>query len=240
MEPPDGQDHYTERLIRLPNLSIYYDPLDAAAVPINRAELGLQTTATVFWCGQSLYKYLPQFDAVFARIAREVGDCQFAFISHKRAEGVTALMRQRLHRAFAAFGLRQEDYCVFLPPLDSDRFVAVIGQCDVILDSIGWSGFNSTMESLAQAVPIVTLPGLSMRGRHSASILAMMGVTETVAASVDDYVATAVRLARDVAWRLEIKSRIAATRDRVYRDRDCIFALEDFIDRVARSPSAGA
>ena len=28
MEPPDGQTHYTEQLVHLPNLSIYYEPLD--------------------------------------------------------------------------------------------------------------------------------------------------------------------------------------------------------------------
>ena len=28
MEPTDGQAHYTERLVRLPNLSIHYEPID--------------------------------------------------------------------------------------------------------------------------------------------------------------------------------------------------------------------
>ena len=27
MEPPDGQEHYTERLIRLPNMATYYEPV---------------------------------------------------------------------------------------------------------------------------------------------------------------------------------------------------------------------
>ena len=54
MEPPDGQDHYTERLVRLPNLSIYYEPIDLQPVALDRADLGLRSTATVYWCGQSL------------------------------------------------------------------------------------------------------------------------------------------------------------------------------------------
>ena len=38
-----------------------------------------------------------------------------------------------------------------------------------------------------------------MRGRHSAAILRMMGVTETVATTIDEYVAIAARLGQDFA-----------------------------------------
>ena len=73
-----------------------------------------------------------------------------------------------------------------------------------------------------------------MRGRHTAAILDMMGVTDTIAGSIDDYVATAVRLGRDAQWRSELRSRIAENKHRVYRDRVCISALEDFLDEQAR------
>ena len=56
MEPPDAQDHYTERLVRLPNLSIYYEPLDEPTGSLSRTDLGLRPTATIYWCGQLLYK----------------------------------------------------------------------------------------------------------------------------------------------------------------------------------------
>ena len=36
MEPSDAKEHYTERLIRLPNLSIYYEPLDTPVVSLGR------------------------------------------------------------------------------------------------------------------------------------------------------------------------------------------------------------
>jgi protein O-GlcNAc transferase len=234
MEPADAQDHYTEHLVRLPNLSIYYEPPVARPAALDRAELGLRATASVYWCGQSLSKYLPQHDPVFPRIAREAGDCQFAFIEFQGAAHVTDLLRTRLDRAFAAFGMRAADHCVFLPRLDPDRFLAAMGQCDIFLDSIGWSGCNSTLESLAHDLPIVTMLGPLMRGRHTAAILQRMGVVETIAATIDEYVSTAVRLAKDAPLRTAIESRIAQTKHRVYRDAACIAALEDFLDREAR------
>src|SRR6185312_13619446 len=46
MEPSESQAHYTERLVQLPNLSIYYEPLDLQPIPISRAKLGLRSAAT--------------------------------------------------------------------------------------------------------------------------------------------------------------------------------------------------
>jgi len=234
MEPPDGDRHYTERLVRLPNLSIWYEPPVLPPVTLTRPDLGFRPGATVCWCAQSLFKYLPQFDPVFPRIAREAGDCQFAFIGYPRGEGVTADFRDRLGQAFAAHGLSAEAFCVFLPPLAPARFVAAIGLCDMVLDSIGWSGCNSTLESLAHDLPVVTLPGPLMRGRHGLAILTRMGVTETVATDPDHYVALAVRLARDPTWRQAISRRIGAGKHRLYRDRAAIEGLETILEDAAR------
>jgi protein O-GlcNAc transferase len=239
MEPPEAQAHYTERLVRLPNLSIHYEPPDRRPVSLARGDLGLRPDATVYWCSQAVYKYLPQFDQVFPCIARAVGDCQFTFISFPGAAHITDLFRERLDRAFAEFGLDAAEHCVVLPRLDPDRYAAAARCCDVGLDSIGWSGCNSTLECLADDLPVVTMAGALMRGRHSAAILTMMGVTDTVTGTLDEYVATAVRLARDAPWRVALRAKIAANKHRAYRDRACIAALEDFIDGAARaSPSA--
>jgi protein O-GlcNAc transferase len=75
-----------------------------------------------------------------------------------------------------------------------------------------------------------------MRGRHTTGILTMMGVTETIAGTVDEYVSLAIRLARDIAWRTSLRRRMSEEKYRVFRDRDCISALEDFLWRVAREP----
>jgi protein O-GlcNAc transferase len=234
MEPADAQDNYTERLVRLPNLSIYYEPPAHAPVSVSRANLGLRPGATVYWCSQAIYKYLPQFDQVFPRIAREVNDCQFTFIRFPGAAHVTDMFRRRLEVAFAAFGLKAADHCVVLPRLDQDQYAAAAACCDVALDSIGWSGCNSILECLAHDLPVVTLPGTLMRGRHAAAILEMMGVPDTIARTIDEYVSIAARLARDGEWRSQLRRGIAADRHRVYRDRACITALEDFLDAQAR------
>jgi predicted O-linked N-acetylglucosamine transferase (SPINDLY family) len=105
----------------------------------------------------------------------------------------------------------------------------------VVLDSIGWSGCNSILESLVHNLPIVTFAGEMMRGRHTAAILEMMGIGETTARTIDDYVSIAGLLGRDAAKRAELSAEIANKKHRVYRDRDCITALEAFLEGAVRN-----
>jgi protein O-GlcNAc transferase len=239
IEPPDGDAHYTEKLVRLPHVGFHYEPLSLPPATVTREELGLRPDSNAYWCAQSLFKYLPQHDAVFPRIAKEVGDCQFVFIRRFGRE-VTELFQRRLERAFAATGLKAEDHCVFLDGMSTDRFAAASAQCDVMLDSIGWSGGNTTLEALAQNLPVVTCEGALMRGRVSAGMLRMMGMPETVAGSIDDFVALAIRIGRDRSWRAEIKARVAADKHRLYRDSTCIVALERFLENATgpRGPAS--
>jgi protein O-GlcNAc transferase len=233
MEPPDADEHYTEKLIRLPNLSIYYEPLDIPVADINRRTFGLRQNSILYLCCQSLYKYLPQYDEIYPRIAKRVNDCQFLFISHK-SNCVTEQVRKRINQAFKKFGIDADDYIIFLPRLYGDEYYAINNLSDVYLDSICWSGCNSTLEALSFDLPVVTLPGELMRGRHSSAILTMMGVTETIVSTRDEYIDLAVRLGLDVKWRKQISKKIAANKHLVYRDKTCITALEDFLERVVK------
>jgi protein O-GlcNAc transferase len=234
MEPQNGSEHYTEKLVRLPHLSIYYEPAATRPASSSRLEHGLRSSAAVFWCGQSLFKYLPQFDHVFPKIAQKIPDCQFVFIHFPTGADIKSLFTRRLDLAFREYGLDFEEHCVIQPQLDSSTFASVLEQCDIVLDSIGWSGCNSTLESLQFDLPIVTMPGPLMRGRHTLAILTMMDVHATVASSIEEYVEIAARLANEPVWRAEIKNAIARNKHRVYRDRTCIYALEQFLLRVAQ------
>jgi hypothetical protein len=231
MEPPDGDDHYTETLVRLPNLSIHYAPSQTEDAKMTRMELGARAGAVLYWCCQSLYKYLPRYDDVFPRIAKQVGDCQFVFIRHP-SDWVTERFQARLERTFSTHGLPWDRYCVFTERLEAASFMAAMQVMDVFLDSVGWSGCNTTMEALAMGLPVVTYRGNLMRGRHTAAILGMVGINETVAESVDEYVDLAVRMGRETHWRTSVSRQIVASRHKAYRDEQSIERLEEFLVHV--------
>jgi predicted O-linked N-acetylglucosamine transferase (SPINDLY family) len=236
MEPPEGDRHYTERLIRLPNLSIWYEPPEVAPERVTRAEIGVPEDAVLYWCCQSLYKYLPRYDDVFPRIAAAVPKARFVFIKYPHGEKVTALFRERLRLAFAKSGGDAERHCVFLPPMSAARFAAVGGLADVFLDSLGWSGCNSTLEALASDLPVVTMAGELMRGRHSAAILTLLEMPELIAADAEAYVARAVELGLGPERRRTLRERIARCKHRLYRDAAAIDGLAAYLEEAARRP----
>ena len=98
----------------------------------------------------------------------------------------TDAFHDRLRDAFATTGLDADRYVTILPPMSQTDFLQAVGQADIILDTPGWSGGNSTLDCLALDPAIVTLQGDFMRGRHTAAILQRIDAVETIASSVDD------------------------------------------------------
>jgi protein O-GlcNAc transferase len=240
MEPPDGQDHYTERLIRLPGIGTAYRPEWAAfgdPLPTGDswAELRLPQDAVRFVSCQMIAKYLPAYDDVLPRIAAVLPAARFVFVATRAHP--TAIFQRRLAAAFARHGLQARVFCHFVVGMSCAKFSALVRDADVFLDTIGWSGFNTTLEARAHGVPVVTLPGRFMRGRHSQGVLTAAGVTETIAASVDDYVALAARLGRDVAWRRRVSERMREGARCVFDDVAPVRGLEEFLVEAVEQAS---
>jgi predicted O-linked N-acetylglucosamine transferase (SPINDLY family) len=100
---------------------------------------------------------------------------------------------------------------VFVPQgRDDAENQARYRRVDFVLDPMPYGGVNGTLEALDMNVPVVTLVGKRHAERTSYSILANLGVTETIAHTGGDYVAIAVRLATDSAFMQAVRERIAA------------------------------
>lgn len=236
MEPEDGDKHYTERLERLPNLSFCYS---FARIQRQRGTADFRDRRDsrhhgrrriVYLCTQNLGKLLPGHDDLFARILEAVPDSELWCLA-RPAAAITERFRDRLCAALRERGVDGERLVVHDRVAPED-FLALNAAADVYLDGIGWSGCNTTFEAIAMGLPVVTLPGDLMRKRHSFAMLAMMGCTETVAASEDGYVEIAVRLGRDDDWRAAVAARMRERRSRIYDDETPIRALEAFFLRA--------
>jgi predicted O-linked N-acetylglucosamine transferase (SPINDLY family) len=102
-----------------------------------------------------------------------------------------------------------EKRLVFLPQSrDEEENLARYALVDFVLDPMPYGGVNGTMEALSMHVPVVTLCGRQHSERTSTSILQHVGVPETVATSGSEYVALAVRLAREPSFRSAVRERI--------------------------------
>ena len=234
MEPSNAEDHYSETLIRLPNIGISYAQPTIPELTATRADFQLREEAIVYLSCQSHYKYLPQYDYIFAAIAQQIPQAQFAFIESHVSIHITEQFQKRIARAFDRVGLKSENYCVFVPRLNQTGYFNLNLVSDIYLDTPSWSGGNTTLEAIACNLPVVTCPGEFMRGRHSYGILKMLGVTDTIAQTEADYIEIAVKLGRDLQWRESIVQRIKQRHRYLYDDRDCVAALSEFYQRAVK------
>jgi predicted O-linked N-acetylglucosamine transferase (SPINDLY family) len=182
---------------------------------------------------------MPQYDKIFACIAEGNTNCQFVFIERDtHSVDVAHLFKERIAKIFRGHELDPDNHIRFVPPLSTQNFLRLLSVADVYLDSIGWSGGMTTLEALSCMLPVVTMPGEFMRGRHSYGCLQRIGVMDTVAKNVDDYIDIAVRLGLDEKWREGIKNKQESNLYKLYDDTDCISGLEQFYLSVPISVSA--
>lgn len=228
MEPPDPQQFYTEKLVTLPNLGICYAKpiIPRAFLTKTRSDFGLPADAVVYLSCQSLFKYLPQYDHLFAEIALAVPNARFVFLGPNELRRRAFL--RRLERAFSAAGLRAADFCCVLPEQSSFDYWNLHLVADVFLDTIGWSAGRSALDAVGCGLPIVTLPGRIMRQRQASATLSLLGVGETIARNETDYTKIAVRAGKERQWGKETVSKIESGH-RCFSQRSTLRALENLV-----------
>jgi protein O-GlcNAc transferase len=221
MEPPQARAHYREKLAPLPGLGTNY-PRPCGASDKSRAELGLPA-GHAYLCPQSLFKIHPDNDALFAAIAAADASASLVFFRDNDAP-LTKAFATRL--AKAGIASRQ---VVFLERMAHADYLRANALSDVMLDTLHWSGGNTSLDALAMGLPVVSLPGAFMRGRQSLAMLRRVGVEELVAADTGDYVRIATRVATDPSHRKDLSRRILEGGAQLFDDERPVRALEAFL-----------
>jgi predicted O-linked N-acetylglucosamine transferase (SPINDLY family) len=226
-EPPQAQGHYSERLVRLPRLGCCFTRSEVGAAEVDLAALGIKADAPLLLSPGTAYKYAPQHDWVLPEIAQRLGRCTIVLFAHDKLRVLCDRLRARLEAAFAQRGMPFSDYCVVLPWQDKPAYYALMRRADVMLDTIGFSGFNTVMQAMECSLPVVTREGNFMRGRFGAGILRSVGLDELVAADERAYVDLAVAVASSAERRARLRQSIAERRDRLFNDTATVRAFED-------------
>jgi len=240
MEPENGQAHYIEKLIRLPNMGNCYsteqmERLSTSPPPKSRHDFGLPEDAVLYFCSQSLFKYLPQYDLVWPEIARRLPVARFVFVAISSVHVVRRFIK-RIEKAFKAHNLSASDYCIMLNRQSAEDYISLNRLMDVFLDNPPWSGNNTSLTSVDCGVPIVTYPTTYMRGRHSYAILSLMGIHDTIADSLEEYIDIAVRLGGDSFFRDSAREQLLSNRNKIYEDTSVAIELDSFYKNIVLNP----
>ena len=231
MEPAQGQEHYTEKLLLLPGIGTSY-PKSNLPAPATRSDYALPEDKTLYLCPQSLFKVHPDNDELFIRVLEGDENGVLVFFSGQHVATTNAYIA-RLSRLFDARGMDKTGRVKILPKIDHDNYLRVNMLCDVMLDTIYWSGGNTSLDALVCGLPIVTLPGEFMRGRQSYGMLMSLGIPELVARDENDFVRIALLLGKDAGYRKEISMRIIEGSGRLFEDETAVEALENTLIKLA-------
>jgi tetratricopeptide (TPR) repeat protein len=217
MEPRSADEHYSEKLVRLPRPLAQFGRPALPAQLKSRHELNLPTGRHIYMCPMSLQKLHPDFDEAIAKILQLDGNgVVVLFEDWRRSWWKTALLKRFESTIPAA--LRQR--IVFLPWLkDPADFISAIAAADVVLDPFHF-GIGSTVAMTSiTGTPLVTRAGEFMRGRVGAYYCEMFDLTECIAEDTEGYARKAVEIASDPHLRERIRAKILKSNPILYENQ---------------------
>jgi predicted O-linked N-acetylglucosamine transferase (SPINDLY family) len=208
--PPEAEPYYAERVLRMPDGYVCYDPPAYAprVGPLPAGGTGAHPGVT-FGSFNHPLKFTPRVVACWARILHRLPQARLV-LKYRGLDDPDA--QARLWKLFAGEGIAARRV-ELSGGCSHDEFLGWYNRIDIALDPFPYGGGLTTCEALWMGVPVVTCPGETFASRHSLSHLSNVGLKETIARDLDEYVALAVSLAEDLprlaALRAGLRERMA-------------------------------
>lgn len=193
IESPPGEDvFYTEKLIRLPDDYICFTP------PEYVPEIGnlpaLENGHITLGCFNNPTKINEVVLTEWARIMHELPNSRLLL---KGMQYNSEDLCQQVRAIMAEQGIEAERLLIE-GPSPHRELLQTYNRIDIALDPWPYSGGLTTCEAFLMGVPVVSLPGPTFAGRHSATHLVNAGMPELVVDSWDEYRARVLELASDL------------------------------------------
>ncbi len=203
IETPAGSDNfYTEKLIRMPGDYICYE-MPAYIPPVSSLP-ALDKGHITLGCFNNPTKVNDTILAEWASIMHALPNSQLYLKGHYyNAEA----LRSRVLETLDSLGIKQERVRIE-GPSGHEELLACYNEVDIALDPWPYSGGLTTCEAFAMGVPVVTMPGPTFAGRHSATHLVNAGMPELVTHSWEEYRARVLELASDLESLATIRSHL--------------------------------
>ena len=232
-EPANAQEHYSEQLVLLPYLGNRVQPLALQTSDPDFEALDIDIDRPILVCPGTPFKYQSEHDHIFAEIARRVPDAQLVFF-RPSVTALSSFLEARIAKEFEAADLNVKDHVHFVRWLNFHEFHFLLRHADVLLDTIGFSGYNTAVQAIECGLPLVTREGRFLRGRLASGVLRRMNLQELIAQSKADYVNLVVRLATDLLYQANIRHEIEQRRSILFDDQSAMGPFQDFLESVAR------
>jgi len=204
--PPEKQQHYTEKVVWMPDCFQANDRARPRPASPSRKDCGLPEAGVVFCCFNQTAKITPEMFDIWCRLLRAVpGSILWLPACNPQAEG--NLRREAENRGVEAGRL------IMAPLLHREEHLTRLQCADLFLDTLPFNAGTTCSDALWMGLPVVTCAGDAFASRMAGSLLTAIGVPELITYSLDDYYNLALDLSTDRKKLEAIRSKIIANRD---------------------------
>jgi protein O-GlcNAc transferase len=192
-DPPGKTEQlYTEKLLRLPESFLCYLPDKDS--PEVRPLPALSTGYTTFGSFNKFAKVTSEVFTLWAKILRVLPNSRLILKGKSFYDKPTC---QYAINMFIQRGIAAER--ITLQPSDpSPKHLESYNLVDIGLDTFPFNGAATTCEAMWMGVPVITFAGTAYHARVGVSLLSNVGLPGLVAKTSDEYISTAVNLAKDL------------------------------------------
>jgi protein O-GlcNAc transferase len=202
---PAADARYSEKSIRLPDTFWCYDPL-LEGVDVSSAP-AVDAGHITFGCLNNPCKLTDRTFALWAEILRQVENSRMILLL---AQGRT---REQAGAKFAKLGIDPARF-TFVDYQVRDAYMRTYRSIDIVLDTYPYNGHTTSLDALWMGVPVVSRTGDTPAARAGLSLLSNLGLEKLTSSTDEDFVTTAVKLAKDQPTLSTLRSSL---RERVQR-----------------------
>lgn len=205
MEGIKGKDHYSEKLVTLPGIGLKIEPNDYLSATITEIESQKSNEKFLIGCIQTPFKYHPRMDDILINLARKITNSVFIFI--KLQEELDNKLMDRLRKKFVLNNV-DPNRIILIDRMEKSKYVSFLKELHIAIDTLGWSGGNTTLDSIGVGLPSLTIEEDLMRANHTAGIYKMIDINELIYENEEDLIRGAYELSIDNNRLKELKKRI--------------------------------
>jgi predicted O-linked N-acetylglucosamine transferase (SPINDLY family) len=206
--PIEHQPWYAERLVHMPDAYQINDRRRPQPPKLgSRREYGLPEAAIVFCNFSDATRITPSVFDVWMRILRRAPTGVLWLLAD------SARVRDNLRREASRRDVPPERL-VFAGSAPYEEHISRYWHADLFLDTLPYNAHTSCSEALWMGCPVVTCIGQTFAGRVAASLLRAVNAPELIAATIENYEETAVRLGACGAELRSIRNRMRDNRKR--------------------------
>lgn len=204
--PPGGEEHFTEKVVRLPHTYQINDRQRRIGAAQSKSAHGLPEASFVFASFNQTYKITPEIFDVWCNLLKEIPDAVL-WLYESNPHAPDRLRKEAEKRGVSPARLH------FAKAAPLEEHLARYACVDLALDTFPVGGHTTTSDALWAGAPVVAIEGKSFVSRVSTSLLRAAEMPLLVTGSIEEYRKRILDLARNKAALETIRRHLKDKRD---------------------------